>query len=87
MSVANSLGYKQSGCRGLRFIYHYIWGLNNVFFRPRPYFTGELIKCLTKELNVDHHFTTRTSSWGNGTVEGVCSGWLNAVLALLYEIK
>ena len=51
------------------------------------HFKNELIKNLSKELFVKHHFTTAYSPWANGTVERVCREVLRACKALLHEFR
>ena len=49
------------------------------------HFANELIRELTKEYKVKHHFTTAYSPWTNGSIERVCREALRACHALLSE--
>ncbi len=49
------------------------------------HFHNELIKSLTEELRLRHHFTTAYCPWANGSVERVCREVLRACKALLAE--
>ena len=49
------------------------------------HFKNELLKDLTKEYRVSHHFVTAYSPWANGTVERVCREVLRCCRALLSE--
>ena len=51
------------------------------------HFRNRLLKDLTVELHVQHHFTTAYCPWSNGTVERVCREVLRALRALLSELK
>ena len=51
------------------------------------HFKNVLIKRLTDESRVHHHFTTAYCPWANGTVERVCREVLRACRALLSEWK
>ena len=48
-------------------------------------FKNELMKSLTDELRIRHHFTTAYSPWANGSVERVCREVLRACKALSSE--
>lgn len=49
------------------------------------HFKNHLLRALTDELQVSHHFTTAYSPWANGSVERVCREVLRACRALLSE--
>lgn len=49
------------------------------------HFKNELIKGLTDQFRVSHHFTTAYTPWANGTVERVCREVLRAYRALQSE--
>lgn len=49
------------------------------------HFVNRVIKELTEELRIQHHFTTAYSPWANGTVERVCRETLRACKSLLSE--
>lgn len=51
------------------------------------HFKNQLIKDLTDELKVNHHFTTAYSPWANGSVERVCREVLRACKAVLHEFR
>ena len=51
------------------------------------HFKNRLLKDLTREMKVQHHFTTAYSPWANGTVERVCKEVLRATRALLSELR
>ena len=51
------------------------------------HFKNSLIRGLTEETRVGHHFTTAYSPWANGSVERVCREVLRSCRALLSEWK
>lgn len=51
------------------------------------HFKNTLINELSKELRINHHFTTAYSPWANGTVERLCKEVLRSTTALCSEWK
>lgn len=51
------------------------------------HFKNCLVKQLTSEFRIHHHFTTAYSSWANGTVERICREVLRSCKALCSEWK
>ena len=51
------------------------------------HFSNKLIRELTEEYRISHHFVTAYSPWSNGTVERVCREVLRACRSLLSEWK
>lgn len=52
-----------------------------------PHFKCRLMRDLTEELKVGHHFTTAYSPWANGSIEHVCREVLRACKAVLHEFR
>ena len=51
------------------------------------HFKNSLVQELSRELRINHHFTTPYSPWANGTVERICKEVLRSTTALLSEWK
>lgn len=51
------------------------------------HFTSTLMKDMTEDMKLDHHFTTAHCPWANGSVERICREVIRANRAVLSEMK